>query len=280
MANWLRCEISPFSYHADYLALYVIGAKLKIGIIIDLSIVMSYRFEYRNFRGFLIELRENQSLDHLFFQFFWRFSLILIFAFCFALSLPFFLSVHCIILTCFSSALLVHVISQVSLVFMPSFSLFYIYTSVSFLSFRSFISLYYPSFPLSLINFYLFLHMVCPPSRRFPLFPVRRFFFLVNIMRTLSHSGCVYVCRWEGVVVPVIICTHPGCRRRLRRCVKPGNWFGTRNYTELRAGRLRGTVARCTCVLYSHAIGRIYGYNNTAVLTLEFVALTESWQQL
>lgn len=129
-------------------------------------------------------------------------------------------------------------------------------------------------FPFRWLIFISFLHMVCPPSRRFPLFPVRRFFFLVNIIRTLSHSGCVYVCRWEGVVVPVIICAHPGCRRRLRRCVKPGNWFGTRNnYTELGAGRLRGTVARCTCVLYSHAIGRIYGYNNTAVLTLEFVTL-------
>lgn len=79
------------------------------------------------------------------------------------------------------------------------------------------------------------------PLFRFPFF-LRDAFSILPTLRTLSHSE--HLQAGERVVVGVITCTHPGRRRRLRRCVKPGNRFGTRN----RAGRLRGTIPRRTCI--------------------------------
>lgn len=91
------------------------------------------------------------------------------------------------------------------------------------------------------------LFYVWPPLfRRFPLFPRRdAFSFLPTVADALAFRTRS---AREGVVVRIITCTHPGCRLRPRRCVKPGNRFGTRNCGECRAGRLRGTVPRRTCV--------------------------------
>lgn len=98
------------------------------------------------------------------------------------------------------------------------------------------------------IYFFPFYVKAVPFPSVSPFPPTRRFFHPPDVTGALAFRTRS---AREGMVVCVITCTHPGCRRRLRRCVKLGNRFGTRNHGERRAGRLRGTVPRCTCTSQS-----------------------------
>lgn len=64
-----------------------------------------------------------------------------------------------------------------------------------------------------------------------PLFPTRRVFFPPNVTDALAFRTRS---AGEGMAARIITCTHPGWRSRVRRCVKPGNRFGTRNRGERR----------------------------------------------
>lgn len=148
-------------------------------------------------------------------------------------------------------------------------------TCSSFIHLKSVFPLRFLPFLLPFTPFprFFFLFSVRPPLFRwFPLFPRRdAFSFLPTLADALAFRTRS---AREGVVVRIITCTHPGCRLRPRRCVKPGNRFGTRNCGECRAGRLRGTVPRRTCVSQSS-----HHWQGTAVIMpVNFynVALTEN----
>lgn len=86
-----------------------------------------------------------------------------------------------------------------------------------------------PSFCLLRRSTFSSFYARSPLFRRFPFFLTRRFFFLPNVTDALAFRTRS---AGEGVVVRIITRTHPGYRRRLRRCVKLGNRFGTRNRAE------------------------------------------------
>lgn len=83
--------------------------------------------------------------------------------------------------------------------------------------------------------------------------------------RTLSHSERVQRGKERGGTCNYMYA--PGLpASRLRRCVKPGNWFGTRN----RARRTsRWQTARLGCTLHLHVVATPsaeHGVNNSASL--------------
>lgn len=128
-----------------------------------------------------------------------------------------------------------------------------------------FLSIVLPSPPIYLL---LFLRTVAP----FP--PVSLFSYATLFLSSQRYTDALaFRTRSAGarVVVRIITRTHPGYRRRLRRCVKLGNRFGTRNRGERRAGRLRGTVPRRTCISQSrHCQGTVViipGYFSSISLT-------------
>lgn len=151
------------------------------------------------------------------------------------------------------STLSLHFLRVVFLFFLP------LHVSISFSSLPSFCLLRRSTFS----SFYA----RSPLFRRFPFFLTRRFFFLPNVTDALAFRTRS---AGDGVVVRIITRTHPGYRRRLRRCVKLGNRFGTRNRGERRAGRLRGTVPRRTCISQSRHSLPGHGGNNSRGIFLAF----------
>lgn len=114
-----------------------------------------------------------------------------------------------------------------------------------------------------------------PPSYRFALctsapFPPVSSFSCITLFpslptsRTFSHSERVQQEkeRW----IRVIICTYRHRRRRLRRCVKPGNWFGTRKRAESVAPRRQTARHACTSHLHVAATPSAVQDNNTVDL--------------
>lgn len=147
------------------------------------------------------------------------------------------------------------------------FSFFFFLFSFSFFTSRL-------SFIFSLTRFFLYARLL--PHFFFTyvnsLFPsISSFSLRANVVsfllasRTLSHSERVQRGKERGGTCNYMYA--PGLpASRLRRCVKPGNWFGTRN----RARRTsRWQTARLGCTLHLHVVATPsaeHGVNNSASL--------------
>lgn len=146
------------------------------------------------------------------------------------------------------------------------FSFFFFLFSFSFFTSRL-------SFIFSLTRFFLYArllpHFFLHTSSLFP--SISSFSLRANVVsfllasRTLSHSERVQRGKERGGTCNYMYA--PGLpASRLRRCVKPGNWFGTRN----RARRTsRWQTARLGCTLHLHVVATPsaeHGVNNSASL--------------
>lgn len=130
----------------------------------------------------------------------------------------------------------------------------------------------YLSFFLSLVSFYTLVSFLTFFTYVNSLFPsISSFSLRANVVsfllasRTLSHSERVQRGKERGGTCNYMYA--PGLpASRLRRCVKPGNWFGTRN----RARRTsRWQTARLGCTLHLHVVATPsaeHGVNNSASL--------------